>query len=314
MTFVNFTGNSDYCFTHSLHMSLLAAGAARHELPESSFLECLTTMPFGKMYLRLESGPLAFFNSAAVDPGQGLTLALHALGWSCREQCGGPSHLALDRLREALKRAPALVGPVDVGYLTYNPSHHYLSGTDHFIMVLALEDDHVLIHDPWKYPYARLSIPEFLQAWRAERISYKRGAYTLRDHFRCQEKLTRQEMIKRTLPHIRRHIGLELDGPQVYNGVAALRILAEQLRDDHRAKSLLEMLTGFVFPLAGKRSLDAAAFLDEAHLSGAASVMEEQALLVGQAQYLGTHNRWPEVAMVIDELITSEQHLIGALG
>ncbi|GLV55060.1 hypothetical protein KDH_19070 [Dictyobacter sp. S3.2.2.5] len=313
MSFVAFTGNSDYCFTNSLHMSLLATGASKQELPETGFLECLTTMPFGKMYLQLDTGPLAFFNSAEVDPDNGLTLAIHALGWSCREQRGGPSHLALARLREALKQAPALVGPLDAGYLTYNPSHKYLEGTDHFVMALAVENDHVLMHDPRKYPYARLSISEFMKAWRAERISYKWGPYTLRDRFQRQEKLTRLEMIERALPLIRRHICLELDGPQVYNGVAALRMLAEQLRDGHRPEELLEMLTAFVFPLAGKRSLDAAAFLDEAHLPAAAHAMEQQALLVGQAQYLGMHNRWPEVAVVIDQLITNEQHLIDAL-
>ncbi|GCE22688.1 hypothetical protein [Dictyobacter kobayashii] len=313
MSFVAFTGNSDYCFANSLHMSLLAARADKQDLPEPGFLECLTTMPFGKMYLQLDNGGLAFFNSAEMDPDNGLTLAIRALGWSCREQRGGPSHLALTRLREAVKQAPALVGPVDVGYLTYNPSHTYLGGTDHFIMVMAIEDDHVLIHDPWKYPYARLSIPEFMKAWHADKIDYKQGPYTFRAHFQLQEKLTRQEMIQRVLPTIRENLRLELDGPQVYNGVAALRMLAEQLRAPHRPKELQDMLTAFVFPLAGKRSLDAAAFLSEANLPEGARAMEQQALLVGHAQYLGIHKRWPEVAGIIDQLLTSEQQLIEAL-
>lgn len=36
--------------------------------------------------------------------------------------------------------------------------------------------------------------------------------------------------------------------------------------------------------------------------------------LIGQAQYLGIHKRWQDVAEVVGQLIISEQHLIDALG
>src|SRR5579863_10742127 len=159
MSIISYTGNGAYCYANSLHMSLLGAGANHNDLPSPSFIECLATMPFGNLYLALEESPLVFFSSPSMDPDQGLTLALKTLGWICQEQRGGESEEALAHLREAALRAPVLVGPLDLGYLSYNPNHGYLAGEDHFVVVLAVESDHVLIHDPQGYPCAILPLP-----------------------------------------------------------------------------------------------------------------------------------------------------------
>jgi hypothetical protein len=100
-------------------MCLLAAGFAAGELPEPGFLECLTTMPFGSMYLRLDDGPMFFPSPCVTSPDDGLDRALDALGWSCELWCGaeGTSGAeAHERLRGALATGPVLVGPVDLGY------------------------------------------------------------------------------------------------------------------------------------------------------------------------------------------------------
>ena len=73
---IPYTGKSEYCYSSSLHMcyssslhmSLAGAGAKVRDLPEVGFLECLTTMPFGTMYLHLEDGPLVFFSAPSIDP------------------------------------------------------------------------------------------------------------------------------------------------------------------------------------------------------------------------------------------------------
>jgi hypothetical protein len=49
----SYTGNGAYCYANSLYMALREAGAAADELPEPGFIECLTTMPFGTLYLRV---------------------------------------------------------------------------------------------------------------------------------------------------------------------------------------------------------------------------------------------------------------------
>lgn len=308
-----YTGNSDYCYANSLYMSLLAAGADHSTLPDPGFLECLTTMPFGKLYLDLDKGPLVFFSSSEVNPDSGLTFALQFLGWTCQERRGDQDDEALARLREAVKQAPVLVGPVDLGYLAYNPQHRNMAGADHFVVALAVEEDHILMHDPQKYPYAFLPLSEFMEAWRAERIGYRSAPYTFRTHFRQLEQPTRQEMIKRALPLIRSHVKAERKGPVVYSGTHALYRLIEDLRKNEKPPQILNSLMYFVFPLAARRSVDGAVFLSEAGLQEAARCMEQQGLLLGQAQYLAVHKRWDEVAELMERLAVIEQELIVSL-
>lgn len=82
-----YTGNGAYCYSNSVYMALRESGAAAAELPEPGFIECLTTMPFGTLYLRVGRDLLVYFSSPLATPDRGITTALDALGWECREEC-----------------------------------------------------------------------------------------------------------------------------------------------------------------------------------------------------------------------------------
>jgi len=293
-------------------MSLLGAGASPKDVPEPTFLECLSTMPFGNLYLALEHGPLVFFSSPTMDPDQGLTLAIKTLGWTCNEQRGDEEDEALVHLHEAVQRAPVLVGPVDLGYLSYNPGHRYLAGSDHFVVVLAIESDHVLIHDPQGYPCAILSLDEFLPAWRADRIDYRTAPYTFRTDFRQVEHVSRQEMIARTLPTIKANIEANPGGPIAYGSTQALHLLAKDLRGKVSTQ-LANHLLHFALPLAARRTLDASAFLHEAGNEKASSTLQQKALLFGAAQYHAAHQQWIDVANIIEQISEIEGKLLTLL-
>ena len=309
---LSYTGNCAYCYANSLYMSLLGAGANAQELPDPGFIECLAGGPFGKLYLRLEDGPLMFFSSPFSDPDLGLKRAIELLGWECQEWYGEDSQEALSRLREAVEVAPALVGPVDQGYLSYYPDYRHAPGYDHFVVALAVEDDHVLLHDPGGYPCAVIPVKNFLEAWRAESIAYGRGPYTLRSHFRQVHQTGRQEMIQQALPSLRELVQANPGGPVAYGGVEALQLLTNDLRGQVPA-SISNTLVQFVLPLASRRSLDAAAFLREAGKPDAAGLMERQALLTGQAQSMAVRQQWSDVATVVEQLIHIEQQLVACL-
>ncbi len=263
-------------------MSLLGAGADAKDLPKPGFLECLTGGPFGKLYLRLEDGPQVFFSSPISNPDLGLQRAIELLGWQCQEWYGDDSQEALSRLRKSVQEAPVLIGPVDQGYLSYYPDYHHTTGYDHFVVALAVEDDHVLLHDPGGYPCAVLPVKHFLEAWRAESVEYGRGPYTLRSHFRQVRHPSRQEIIQQALPFLPEHVQANPGGPVAYGGVEGLHLLINDLQGQV-PDSISNCLVQFVLPLASRRSLDAAAFLREARKPEAAVLMEHQALLVGLA-------------------------------
>jgi hypothetical protein len=312
MSIIPYTGNGAYCYSNSLHMILHAASATPNEVPEPAFLECLATMPFGNLYLALEHDPLVFFSSPIMDPDQGLTRAIKTLGWTCQERRGDEEDEALALLSEAVQRAPVLVGPVDLGYLSYNPGHRYLAGADHFVVVLAVESDHVLIHDPQGYPCAILSLDEFLPAWRADRIDYRTAPYTFRANFQQVEHVSRQEMITHTLPTIKANIEANPGGPVAYGSTQALHLLAKNLRGTVPTH-LVNHLLHFALPLAARRTLDASAFLQEAGKEQAATCLQQKALLFGTAQYHGAHQQWMEVASIIEQLAELEDKLLALL-
>jgi hypothetical protein len=309
---LSYIGNGSYCYANSLFMSLLGAGATSREVPEPGFLECLTTMPFGNTYVRREGEPMAFFSPPARNPDEGLTLALATLGWTCQEEHGGTPEEAFARLCEATKRTPVLVGPLDMGYLTYNPAHTLLAGEDHFAVVLAVESDLVRLHDPQGYPCASLSAEEFLRAWQAERVNYRQASYTMRSAFRKIEEISRAEMIARTLPLLRENVTADPGGPELYGGVCVFSLLSQDMRE-RVSDPLAAHLRYFALPLAARRCLDAAMFLHEAGRVEAAEVMEHQACLFGSAQYQAVHEHWTIVADLLERLATLETRLVTVL-
>ena len=97
MTMFPYIGNGEYCFANSLHMSLLGSGVPPESLPSPSFLECLTTIPFGNTYLK--DAEIFFF--CGPDPDFGRTRVLEMMGWTCQVECDGTEEAALARLRAA---------------------------------------------------------------------------------------------------------------------------------------------------------------------------------------------------------------------
>ena len=315
-----YTGNGTYCFTNSLHMSLLGAGADRQTLPRPGVLECLTTMPFGKMFFRGEHG-LGFFPSGPdIHPDLGLDRALDCLGWTCQSWHGGDEAEAVARLREAIADSHVLIGPVDMGYLTYNPVYPQAQGSDHYVVALAFDGETVTLHDPAGYPYTHLPLADFLAAWRAERVDYGDRPYHMRWAFRQVESRPSAQAITRALPAIRATVvadpgGASIwgpTGPQVYGGERALRELAAALQGGE-AERLAGSLVWFALPLATRRLNDAAQFLAEAGLTAASHCADDLARLFGAAQYPAVHHDWPIVAHLMDQAADVHAALATAL-
>ena len=302
---VGYTGNSDYCYANSLHMALLATGSVQpQDIPSPGFIECLTTVPFGKLFLELPTGPIAYFSSVIADPNNGLTQAIKTLGWSCQYRAGGDPEAALAALRSAVRYQPVLVGPLDMGFLTYNPHHQFLRGADHYVLVISINDEEgrVLLHDPKMFPYATVPIPDFMMAWKAEGIHYSPEPYVFRSHFKMAERPARNTMIARTVDMVRTQLAEKYRGPSMFSGAEALRRTAANLDKP----TIRNELATFAFPLAARRAIDAAAFLDRGGLQGAALSLAKQAQLYGKAVYPAVHGQWDEVQRIILELAELE--------
>jgi hypothetical protein len=247
---IQYSGAGPYCYSNSLSMCLVAAGCDNPGISDPGFLECLTTMPFGKQYFRSSGGPIGRFYPDGSDPDTGLARALDALGWDCDDSVGGDAASALGRLRYAVSSGPALLGPIEMGYLGYNPATSNSAMGDHFIVALGMEGDTLLVHDPAGYPCAVISWDQFCNAWRAEGIAYRRGPYTMRHEFRRIRDVSRETMVQRTIPLVRQNVMRPSD-EGVLRGAEAARCFARDLRAEVPA-SVRGHLVWFALPLGAR--------------------------------------------------------------
>ncbi len=307
---MTYTGNSAYCFTNTLHMSLQAAGM--QDVPPQWFLESLTLMPFGTTFFDFGEDWLFLPSGAGVDPDDGLDIALEALGWAADDNHGGDAAAALDRLRPASPQHPIHVGPVDFGYLSYHPLHKEINGTDHFVLVLEANDEWVRVHDPDQVPYGKLPTGDFMQAWQATALHYGKRPYQMRSNFRQIESRSRQQIIESILPKIRQTMTATVDRPNVSVGAQAFEKLAECCQGQiTEAKRMF--LIHFALPLGARRCVDGAAFLERAGLKDAATCMNDKTKSYGEGVYYAVHQQWDRLTDTITHMAEIETKLIAAI-
>jgi len=282
-------------------------------LPDAGLLEALTLMPFGGHFIERESGPVFLSDLASMLPDSWLTTAMRNLGWGSDKWSAekyDPPNEALARLGSALEAGPALLGPLDMGHLAYNPRAS--PGSDHFVVALAMEGGYIRVHDPQGFAFALLSISDLIESWRAERIGYAPGAFTFRSGFRPVEALSWESVMTRTLDSLREALSSAPHSSLHQGGPAAYRRVAHLLRTGDPSDSL-RGLQYFALPVGARRCQDGARFLAQAGIPSAASAMESKARLYGRGQYEAVKENWPLLADTFDDLAEAEEAFITAM-
>ncbi|MEO3766863.1 hypothetical protein [Streptomyces sp. B8F3] len=303
----DYTGSGPYCYADSLVMCL--PGPAPH--PAAALVETLTGSPFG---VQLLGGTAPLFDPYGWDPEIGLDDAVPLLGLRCDHTSGGSADEAMARLRAACARGPVLVGPVDMGLLLYHPGTPWgpsAGGNDHYVVVLAADDEAVLLHDPHGHPYATLPVDEFLASWRAEAVDYTAEPYVMRAGFERIRTVTAEDAVRAALPGAAAWLAGRADRavpPGTVGGAKALERLAAEAGAglDAGVRGLLE---GFAVRVGARRLADASAYVRRAGLVGAAGVLEEQARLLGAVQYPLVRGDGAATAAVLRRLAPTYERL-----
>jgi len=276
-----------------------------HPLP---FLECLTTVPFGFVYTVVDGGGFAV---NGYNPHDGVARALKALQYKSEFKCFESSDEALSFLRAALENEPVLIGPVDMGFLVYDPYCKFKKGADHYLVALEMEKDHVIVNDPDGYLHVPIPTEDFVKAWGAEAIRYKRGSYTL---WLINEKLgtpQAERLYKDALV-----LGLQnlkekgrsflKENAAFYTGSTAIKKLAENIKR-YRSRRWLKFYATFTFRVSAQRCFDSATFIREApfqndYLRKVSETRMKQASLYGKCQLEASKLRFSKVAKTLEEL------------
>lgn len=295
---VAYVGNGPYCYANATAMLLETAGES---IPPAT-IEVLTAVGLGAFLVK---GPdLLFFSNVSTAPDHGIGRAMRILGFEYKERASERADAPpFDELRSDMERSPAILGPLDMGYLTYNPSHEFLAGADHFVLAYGMDNASVFLHDPEGFPHATISRADLENAWRADRIAYRRGHYRYWTDPRRVREPTEDGLYAQAVEAFREVYRKEepwaAKGWRV--GRDAIEASAQALLAGAPTEEQVAHLVFFAFKLGARRAIDFARFLREGD-RGLAELKARQAELFGLCHTLAVDHRWAELARALAEL------------
>jgi len=302
VNYVPYIGNSELCWANAASMLLASIG----ETVSPSYLE--TVSGLGLSAFIMPKNNWLYFQFAL--PDQELSYNLKKLGFICREVIVSKKEaVPLEQLKKDLQKSPVVVGPINMGLLTYNPQHEFLNGVDHFILIYGSDDDGVYLHDPDKYPCIPLSYKTFELVWKSKNIVYGSEHYHYwtdpkRISFPKEEKIYRQTIndfisIYKNCDRLTR-VNKLITGKEAIL-TAAKRFASEKFKSDE-----LNVLIYSSLPLATKRALDLFYFFKSRNPE-LANFKKEQATLFGKCQILATTKKWKKLGKTLEKLAEIEE-------
>ena len=267
-------GDVSLCYSYSLAMALDGYG---YDF-KADLLEAIMVMGNGASIVKEDDRhPLVFFDNGM--PDLSISHSLKILGFDYEDSyLKDGVEVDLEEIKRKLEtflsNGPVVLGPLDMGHLTYNPNHTILYGVDHFVTVYDIDDQYLYLHDPAGFACMEVAFNDLLEAWKAEAIDYKRGAYSMWGNFRKVKSPSQTEIYQETARIMKNRY---LNGQ---NGV--LECYAKAVAENGLNTEQKQLHQYFSFKLAAVRNLYLSKFLKD-HDPKGARLKEELASLFGQA-------------------------------
>ncbi len=307
---VPFRGNGPYCYSNTASMLLSTIG----EQVSPQEMEAYTGVGLGAFWLPKEK--LLFFSSISNPPDLGITRALHLLGFSFEEKMtSDPGKPPFEQLRSDLASSAAVLGPLDMGYLTHNPLHKRMMGADHFVLAYRFEKDGILIHDPEGFPSVLLPFRQLELAWRADSIGYHRGHYRYWTRPRRVRRPSQDELYDSNLRSFKEVYSEaeRLAAKQNWTiDAKAITTLQKHVKESKVSPAERGFMVHFSFKLGARRALDFASFFGSKHPE-LAGMKEKQAEIFGALQSFAVQRKWTHVADSLEQLAQVETEFREAL-
>ena len=286
-------GDVSLCYSYSLAMALDAYG---YDF-KADFLEAIMVMGNGASIVKEdEEHPLVFFDNGM--PDLSISHSLKILGFDYEDfYLKDGTEVDLEeikgKLETFLSNGPVVLGPLDMGHLTYNPNHTILYGVDHFVTVYALDGQYLYLHDPAGFACMKVTFNDIIEAWKAEAIDYKRGAYSMWGNFKKVKTPSQTEIYQETARIMKTRY---LDGQ---SGV--LECYAKAVAENGLNTEQKQLHQYFSFKLAAVRNLYLSQFLKD-HDPEGARLKEELATLFGQAHLSCLKEDYQELAHLLYQI------------
>lgn len=292
-----YIGNGAYCYANSA--SMLIKGIDENVLP--SLLEVLSGVGLG---VTLYGNGSLFLHNNIADPDIAISNAMKILGFAFSEEISvEDAECPLDQLRNVLRSSTAILGPVDMGYLTYSPNHRYAKGSDHYVLAYDMDDQYVYLHDPAGFPYVRLSLENLKLAWKAKDIPYGRGPYQYWHSIKRINQPTDEEIYENSIRYFQQiyketgKVGATIGAK---TGTEAIASFCNKLENNEITEVAAGNLKYFVFQLGAKRANDFSAYFEKRN-PVLARLKRKQSELLGLCHSLAIEEDWQNLSSVLRE-------------
>ena len=286
-------GDVSLCYSYSLAMALDSYG---YDF-KAEFLEAIMAMGNGASIVKEDDQhPLVFFDNGM--PDLSISHSLKILGFDYEDfYLKGGAEVDLEEIKRKLEtflfNGPVVLGPLDMGHLTYNPNHTILYGVDHFVTVYDIDDQYLYLHDPAGFACMKVAFNDILEAWKAEAIDYKRGAYSMWGNFKRLKTPSQTEIYQETAKIMKnRYLNGQNDILECYAKAVVENGLNTEQKQLHQY---------FSFKLAAVRNLYLSKFLKD-HDPEGARLKEELATLFGQAHLSCLKEDYQELAHLLYQI------------
>lgn len=307
-----FIGNGAYCYANSTAMLLASIG----ETISPALIEVLCGDSLGTCVLKKEH--LLYFDNPVLPPDLGIIKALDILGFSYKNRYStSPEDFPINELKQDLEESPAVLGPVDLGHLTYNHSYSHLGGADHFILVYGVDGENAYINDPEGFAHVFLPLENLKSAWMADRLTfpYNVGYYRYTTKPKRIESPSDRDIYQKAISWFRQIYTDSKNTPKEYilaTGSAGLKDYAEFTQKECLDDAQKSHLTHFALPLAAKRASDYSRYF-EPYNKQLSDVKYEQSTLFGKAQVFASSEDWANLAGTFGKIAEVEDSFKSAL-
>jgi hypothetical protein len=307
---MTYIGNGYYCYTDSTAMLLASIG----ETIPSARIEVLTGVGIGAFWNEVDA--MLWFCSLATTPDRGISKALAMLGFEYTERSRQASDpVPFDQLRADLAKSPVALGPIDMGYLRYNPSCGKLAGVDHYVLAYHMDAQEISLHDPIGFPHVVLPLEQLELAWKAEQIDYRRGAYRCWTFPKRVRQPSAEEIYNQAMQYFTACYRFKFDTSPLNawpTGRDAILAGADCIRNGTLAPKSAGFLVRFMFQLSARRALDFAAFFTP-YNARLAKLKGRQAELFGRCHSHAVYGKWAVVADTLQHLADHEEEFQSTL-
>ena len=286
-------GDVSLCYSYSLAMALDAYG---YDF-KVEFLEAIMAMGNGASIVKEDDQhPLVFFDNGM--PDLSISHSLKILGFDYEDfYLKDGAEVDLEEIKRKLEtflsNGPVVLGPLDMGHLTYNPNHTILYGVDHFVTVYALDGQYLYLHDPAGFACMKVTFNDIIEAWKAEAIDYKRGSYSMWGNFKKVKSPSQTEIYQETARIMKNRY---LNGQ---SGV--LECYAKAVAENGLNTEQKQLHQYFSFKLAAVRNLYLSKFLKDHNPEGT-RLKEELATLFGQAHLSCLKENYQELSHLLYQI------------